>query len=183
MEEKKVVLPTQYRNLRDSVAEPSKYLTILKSLTSVPTPERSNKINKEDKVEVAKEDSKTVLVEHVTDKEDTPKRNEEVKTSVDNSRKKNVVTNSTQSSKKTRMENEYYYLWQYLSQKKIEQKISYDKTPLIIHLKIQRLRNYLVPKRKILQQFKRNCLMSNFWHLQRYPQELKDADKHQEIMH
>ena len=39
-------------------------------------------MNKEDKIEVVKEDPKTFLVEHVTGTEDTSKQNEEVNKSV-----------------------------------------------------------------------------------------------------
>ena len=75
-EEKNMVLSTHHRHQRDSEATSSKYPTIYKYLISVPTPKSSNKKN-EDKAEVEKEASKTVLVEHVTEKEDTSKQNEE----------------------------------------------------------------------------------------------------------
>ena len=87
-------------------------------------------MDKEDKVEVAKEDSKTFLVEHVIDTDDTSKQNEEVNKSVENNKKKDVATNSTQPSKKLERKTNTIIFGSICCKKKIELKISQDKTLL-----------------------------------------------------
>ena len=96
MGEKNMGLSTYPRQELDSDVASSQCSTTNQSLTSIPPPESNNQ-NIADNVEVGKEAAKVVLVAHVSETDDTLKQIEEVKTRVDNNRKKDVATYSMQA--------------------------------------------------------------------------------------
>ena len=99
MEEKNMGLSTNSRQKLDSDVASSKCSTNNRSLTSIPPAESINQ-KTPDNVEVGKEATKVISVAHVTEKDDTLKEIEKVKIHVDNNRKKDVATYSTQPSTK-----------------------------------------------------------------------------------